>query len=85
MLMYVIINCTDFSDNHTSFLKECIVMKKLDHPNVLPLLGVCIESNYESGSPFMILPFMSNGDLKSYIKSKRIKPACTDQLPEVAT
>ena len=58
-------------------------MKKLNHPNVLPLIGVCMESNYESGSPFMILPFMSNGDLKSYIKSKRIKPACTDQLPEV--
>ena len=58
-------------------------MKKLDHPNVLPLLGVCVESNCESGSPFMILPFMCNGDLKSYIKSKRIKPACTDQLPKV--
>ena len=58
-------------------------MKKLDHPNVLPLLGVCTDSNYESGSPFMILPFMFNGDLKSYLKSKRINPACIDQLPEV--
>ena len=60
-------------------------MKKFNHPNVLPLLGVCIDGNYESGSPFMILPFMSNGDLKSYLKSKRIKPACMDQLPEVCS
>ena len=60
-----------------------MIMKKLDHPNVLPLLGVCTDSNYENGSPFMILPFMSYGDLKSYLKSKRIKPACIDQLPEV--
>ena len=58
-------------------------MKKLDHLNVLPVLGICLESNHESGLPFMVLPFMYNGDLKSYLKEKRIKPACVDQLPEV--
>ena len=58
-------------------------MKKFNHPNVLPVLGVCLESNHESGSPFMIMPFMLNGDLKSYLKSKRISPGCIDQLPEV--
>ena len=73
----------DFNDNPTSFLNECVLMKKLNHPNVLPLLGICIESDHASGSPFMILPFMINGDLKSYLKSKRIRPACIDQLPEV--
>lgn len=58
-------------------------MKKLNHPNVLPLLGVCVENNHGSGLPFMILPFMFNGDLKSYLKRKRIRPACIDHLPEV--
>lgn len=58
-------------------------MKKSDHPNVLPVLGICLKSDHESRLPFMILPFMSNGDLKSYLKKRRIKPACVDQLPEV--
>ena len=58
-------------------------MKKLDHPNVLSVLGMCIESSHESGSPFMIMPFMLNGDLKSYLKRKRKTPELVDQLPEV--
>ena len=58
-------------------------MKKLDHPNVLALLGVCLESNYEGRLPFMILPFMVNGDLKSYLKNKRKTTGCVDQLPRV--
>ena len=55
-------------------------MKKLNHPNVLPILGVCLESNHKSGLPFMILPFMVNGDLKSYLKKKRENKAC---IPKV--
>ena len=74
----------DYDENLKSFVNECILMKKLDHPNVLPVLGICIESTHESGLPFMVLPFMCNGDLKSYLKKKRRKPACVDQLPEVA-
>ena len=58
-------------------------MKKLNHPNVLPILGVCLESNHESGLPFMLLPFMVNGDLKSYLKKKRKNTTCVDQLPKV--
>ena len=60
-------------------------MKKLDHPNVLSILGICLESSHESGLPFMIMPFMINGDLKSYLKQKRKKTECVDQLPEVPT
>ena len=73
----------DYDENFKSFVNECILMKKLDHPNVLPVLGICVESNHESALPFMVLPFMCNGDLKSYLKKKRRKPACVDQLPEV--
>ena len=60
-------------------------MKALDHPNVLPIIGVCLETNDESGLPFMVLPFMVNGDLKSYLKKKRKNPADVDQFPEVST
>ena len=71
------------NENLKSFVNECILMKKLDHPNVLSVLGICLESSHESGLPFMVMPFMLNGDLKSYLKQKRKKPGCVDQLPEV--
>ena len=52
-----------------SFLAECVLMKKVEHPNVLDLLGVCF--NVEEGIPYIILPFMANGDLKTYLFNKR--------------
>ena len=52
-----------------SFLNECILMKKVDHVNVLGLLGVCFDN--ENGLPYVILPFMSNGDLKTFLYSER--------------
>ena len=55
-------------------------MKKLNHPNVLAILGVCLESNHKSRLPFMILPFMVNGDLKSYLKKKRENNACVSKV-----
>ena len=58
-------------------------MKDFDHPNVLSVLGVGF--NPDSGLPFVVLPFMINGDLKTYLKSKRQKTATVDHLPEVAT
>ncbi|KAF8374437.1 hypothetical protein PRIPAC_80866 [Pristionchus pacificus] len=45
-------------------MEEASVMMGLDHPNVLSLLGVVISNN---GSPWMVLPFMDQGDLRSYI------------------
>ena len=58
-------------------------MKRLSHPNVLPILGICLESNHDSGLPFMVLPYMVNGDLKSYLKKRRINAEYVNQLPEV--
>ena len=51
------------------FLNECILMKKIKHPNVLGLYGVCF--NTEDGLPFIVLPFMKNGDLKTFLHGKR--------------
>ena len=76
--------CADFItvENITSILRESILMKDFDHPNVLNVLGVGF--NTDDGLPFVILPFMENGDLKTYLKNKRQKDATVDQLPEVA-
>ena len=58
-------------------------MKEFDHPNVLSVLGVSIDTNHEGGLPFIVLPFMANGDLKMYLKNKRPNTTGVDQLPEV--
>ena len=55
-------------------------MKILDHPNVLPLIGVSIDSD---SIPAMVLPFMANGDLKDYLLSKRVSEDDVDTFPPV--
>ncbi|XP_054159070.1 hepatocyte growth factor receptor-like [Oppia nitens] len=49
-----------------TFLKEGLIMKDFNHLNVLTLIGVCFET---TGEPIIVLPFMSNGDLLSYIRN----------------
>ena len=52
-----------------NFIEECMLTSKLDHPNVLSLIGVSI--NPEDATLHMIMPFMDHGDVKSFLKSKR--------------
>ena len=66
-----------------SILNESVLMKKFDHPNVLTIYGICLESEHDSGLPCIVLPFMVNGDLKSYLKNNRAKAEVVNQLPEV--
>lgn len=43
-------------------------MHELDHPNVLRLSGVCLDGG---PAPYIIMPFMANGSLLSYLKEER--------------
>lgn len=64
------------SDNHIAvdnfktvqFIKECIIAKRFNHPNILGLIGISYIE--DEALPLMILPFMHNGDVKSFVKSK---------------
>ena len=47
-------------------------MLDFDHPNVLKLLGVCFDT--EDQLPVIVLPFMANGDLKSFLRKNRKQP-----------
>ena len=69
------------SDEVESFLHESVLMKKIEHPNVLGLLGVCL--NTEDGLPYIVLPFMENGDLKTFLRSKRTTVGSNLKYPEV--
>lgn len=47
------------------FMQEAQLMKKLHHPNLLQLFGVCVES----GKPFYIVTeLMKHGSLLEYLK-----------------
>ena len=51
-----------------SFLSEGVMMKDFKHENVLGLIGVTMWSD---DKPMIILPYMDNGDLLSYISNKK--------------
>ena len=55
-------------------------MYQFDHPNVLKLRGVCLDGG---PAPYIVMPFMANGDLNSYLMKKRghllLDPGSTEQ------
>ena len=74
----------DYSvEDFKAILKESVAMIKFDHPNVLSILGVSLDTDHQGGLPFIILPFMVNGDLKTYLKNKRQQSTAIDHLPKV--
>ena len=72
----------DAEEDLESFLSESVVMKDFSHPNVLGLLGVVFDT--PDGTPYLVLPFMENGNLKHYLKSKREKVHDVNTLPQVS-
>ena len=64
-----------FTHQHTkTLIKECALIHELDHPNVISLVGICLDAG---PSHYIILPFMENGSLLSYVKSNKTI-LCTD-------
>ena len=47
-----------------TFLQEVIIMRQFNHPNVLSLIGVSVHDN----KPCVLLPLMTNKDVKSFLK-----------------
>ena len=68
-----------FNENDISeTLRESAKMKDFDHPHVLSMLGVCIDAG---PAPYIVMPFMANGSLQSYLRKERanlVLPADTD-------
>ena len=56
-------------------------MIELDHPNVLNLVGVCI--NPEDNTLNMVMPFMHYGDVRSFLKKQRGDVIELDDFPKV--
>lgn len=49
-------------------MDESLKMKHFDHPNVLGLIGVCLDAG---PAPYMVMPYMANGSLLHYLKKER--------------
>ncbi|XP_062614200.1 hepatocyte growth factor receptor-like, partial [Saccostrea cucullata] len=54
-----------------AFLNEALNMKDFDHPNVLTLIGITMD---KGEFPMVILPFMHNGALLTYIRDEENMP-----------
>ena len=48
-------------------LKEVSLMLTFSHPNVMPLIGL----SFDEETPLIIMPFMSNGTVLSYVRENR--------------
>jgi len=48
-----------------TFLNEALTMREFKHDHVLRLIGIVIDADK---MPLVILPFMTHGDLLSYIR-----------------
>ena len=49
-------------------MEEGVKMKQFDHPNVMGLIGVCIDAG---PAPYIVMPYMVNGSLLSYLRKER--------------
>ena len=49
-------------------MEESVKMKYFDHPNVLQLIGVCLDAG---PAPYVVMPYMANGSLLHYLKKER--------------
>ena len=58
-------------DELNSFISESVIMKDFKHRNVLGLIGVSVAVEGDIAAPYIILPYMVNGDLKGYLQHKR--------------
>ena len=71
-------------DAMKDLVAESSIMKTFNHPNVLPLLGVCIDY-YDEDVLKVVMPFMANGDLKTYLKDNRVAPSNTHEYSKVSS
>ena len=51
-----------------NMVSEVNRMQDLSHPNVMSLIGVCVDS---SQGPSIVMPYMANGSLLGYLKRER--------------
>ncbi|CAD5231210.1 unnamed protein product [Bursaphelenchus xylophilus] len=76
--------CCRDQKQRSHFLKEAILMNNFDHPNIIRLLGVCLD---DPNDHMLVMEFMEGGDLNAFLrdcKNKRGSPDCVElAFPEL--
>jgi serine/threonine protein kinase len=60
-------------EDQLEFMREATRQSKLDHPNIVRLLAVCLD-----GLPLLLLEYMARGDLKSLLSRPEACPRLVD-------
>ena len=55
-------------DQIRTFVGEALLMRSFQHDNVLSLIGISFDVQSQ---PIVILPFLKNGDLLSYLRNPK--------------
>ena len=64
------------SSDLSDLVMEYNLLKELDHPNVIKLLGACTDSR---GPLYLIIEFAEHGSLRNYLRSDRESTSKTAQ------
>lgn len=79
---YVFVDVTEHEEVE-KFIKESAIMLDFNHRNILNLMGVCF--NTEDNLPAIVLPYMTNGDLRTFLKEKKAEMGNSSvKYPEVS-
>ena len=56
-----------------NLVKEIQLMQFFDHPNVMPLHGVCLDAGCPEAksAPCLVMPYMANGSLLAYLRKAK--------------
>lgn len=60
-------------------LQESIKMKNFDHPNVLNMIGISLDAGE---SPQIVMPYMANGSLLTYLRRERPNLTVDELAPD---
>ena len=58
--------------------KEISTMLSFEHPNVMSLVGVCLDGEM----PLLIMPFMSNGSVLEYVRHHKQELLLTSEATD---
>ena len=56
-------------------MDESVKMSSFDHPNILSLIGICLDLGQ---APCIVMPFMTRGSLLSYLRKERQNLSITE-------
>ena len=59
--------------------KELTTMVSFNHPNVMPLIGACLDKEI----PLIIMPFMSNGSVLESVKKQKVELFLSEEAPRM--